>query len=235
MEGVILVLFLALTFVLIGILICGFYRVRGEILELEADAEKIDSCARAIIIKQAAGEMKISYIVEPKLIPREELKSQVSRDEVAEAEGVLIRPSEKLTFREKYEQLPKRAKSLLDEFTDYLVMKPDCEQHMQTNALLYRYKKGAIAKAIIRRDTVILRLNVPNPKFGRMVREEKLKSVTVDSAEVRLTGETELELAKQTADITLSYLQEEEKYKLEQRKTARREAARAKRNEEVSK
>lgn len=232
MDAVILVLCLALTFLLIGILITGFYRVKSETHALEAEAEKLDSCAREIVVKQTAGDVKFSYLTEPKVLPKEE---SVKPDIPPEAEdGILIRPSEKLSFSEKYEQLPKRIKSLLDAFTKYITDKSDCETVMQTNALLFRYKKGLIARASIRRDTVILQLNVLNPNVGRLVREEKLKSVKLNPAEVRLTGDTELEFAKQTADLTLNYLQSEEQYRLEKRREARREAARAKRNEEIT-
>lgn len=232
MDAVVLVLCLALTFLLIGILINGFYRVRTEIHALEAEVEKLESCASEIVVKQTAGDVKFSYLAEPKGLPREE--SVQPEMPVTMEDGVFIRPSERLSFPEKYEQLPRRIRDLLDAFTKYLTAKPDCEKVMQTNALLFRYKKGTVAKATIRRDTVILQLNVLNPNVGRLVREEKLKSVKLNPAEVRLTGETELEYAKQTADITLNYLQSEEQYRLEKRREARREAAHAKRNEEIT-
>lgn len=148
-----------------------------------------------------------------------------------EPDGVLIPRTEKLTFREKYERLPDADKRLLDEFTAYVTEKADCSKLLQTSALAFRYKKGQIAKAVIRRESVYLNFSILNPELGRMVREERTSGLKMKPVEIRLLDEEDLNIAKQTADLTVEYLAQEEEYRNEKRKEARREAARQRREE----
>lgn len=245
MEWLILILCLALTIVILGILLSGGYRVRENHRKLQADLKNSETAARTILVRQTAGVVRIEYLTEPKELERESIQEIIARETaVAEEEsanrqeseeergpqdGVLIQRSEKLSFKEKYERLPAERRALLDEFSGYITEKSDCEKLIQAGAMSLRYRKGLIVKALIRRDAVILHFNILNPELGRMVREEKLKGVKVQPAEVRLGDREDLALAKETADMTIKYLQTEEEYKLEKRKAARREAARLKR------
>lgn len=246
MEGVILVLCLLLTILLVGVLLSGIYRLCENYRKLQERMEEGNVFERTIIVKQAAGMMKISYYTEPKEQIRESIQEIIARESaLAEARrveassvqepfiiqnGILIQRSEKLTFQQKYKQLSEDNRKLLDDFTAYITGKADCDKLVQTNAMSFRYRKGLIAKSVIRRGIPILYFYIKNPELGRMVREEKLKSVKVQPVEVRLTGDEKLAFAKQTADITVGYLKSEEDYKLEKRKEARREAARLRRS-----
>lgn len=145
-------------------------------------------------------------------------------------EGTFLPRAEKLTFEEKMAQLKPEILLLLGAFRDYVAGQPDCEQLQQANAIAFRYKKAQIAKAVIRRESVILNFAIVNPDLGRMAKEEK-GGLKIKPVEIRLTDDDTLEVAKQTADLTIGYLKQEEAYKIEKRKEARREAARKKREE----
>lgn len=147
------------------------------------------------------------------------------------AEDGFVR-GEKLTFAQKYERLSPETRALLDAFDDYLSSQPDCSNTEQVGALLFRYKKSQIAKAFIRRDCVYLNFPILNPELGRMAREGRSAALKMKPVEIRLGSESELSVAEQTADLTLGYLKDEENYRSEKRKEARREAARQKREAE---
>lgn len=235
MDVLILILCLALTFVLMGILISGFSRVKKDFDELEAEAKELDSCAREILVNQAAGTVKFSYLVEPNPYRAESIQAKPKEEKKIEDGEILIHPSEKLSFQEKYAKLSKNTRKLLDDFSYFMTQKTNCFQIAQINAQIYRYKRSPVAKASIRKEMVFLELNVINPELGRMIREEKLKRIKLNPVQVQLKNIDDLEFAKQTVEITLNYLQNEEVYRLEKRREARREAARVKREKENSK
>lgn len=245
MELVVLVLCIAFAAVTIAALICGGLRLKKNSDELKAETAKETLPApNVVLVKQTAGDVRIAYLAEKstdELVKKETVKEETAVAEAAPAEereeetaqdGVLIPKAEKLTFEERYQRLPASNKKLLDAFVSYVEGKEDCEKRVQTSALLCRYKKSQIAKVVIRRDCAVLSFPIANPELGRLVREEKLKSVKMQPAQIKLATKDDLELAKQTADITLEYLQSEEEYKLEKRREARREAAKKKREED---
>lgn len=149
-----------------------------------------------------------------------------------EREGVFLARGEKLTYAEKVSRLSPKAQALLEAFCTYVEKKPACSRLQQAGAIALRYNKAQIAKALVRRDTVILNFAIVNPDLGRMAKEEK--GIKLRPVEIRLVDEEALEVAKQTADLTVDYLKAEEEYKLEKRKEARREAAKKKREVAVS-
>lgn len=65
MEGVILTLCLALSCVLIGILVSGALRLHESAEKLRKETEALENLPRTILIKQTAGDLKLSYSVEP--------------------------------------------------------------------------------------------------------------------------------------------------------------------------
>lgn len=258
LELVILIMCVALALVCLAALIVGCVHLKNTRAELTAEAEREKyPPARVIVVKQNAGDVRVAYLSEQRAevsVVKEEVAVAVAPAAVEEAveelptsavqpeepeeapaeqpEGVLIPVAEKLTFEERYARLPEEKRQLLDEFTAYINGLENCETLHQASALAFRYKKGQIAKAAIRRDNVVLTFPIANPELGRMLKEEKVKGVRMQPAEIRLDEEADLTLAKQTADISVSYLQQEETYKIEKRKEARREAARKKREEE---
>ena len=214
MDAIILVLCIALTVVLTVTLVCGSIRVIGNYRELQEELAKgEEEPEQVIVVKQKAGEVRVSYRVAPNGELAEEAAVAVAEpvtQPAAARDGVLIPLTEKLTFPQKLDRLSAENRSYLDEFVAYVTEKQDCDRLDLASGIMFRYKKGHIAKATIRREVVVLGFPIVNPELGRMVREEKLKGVIMQAAEIRLTNAEELALAKQTADITIHYLKEEE-------------------------
>lgn len=277
MEGVILTLCLSLTFVLLGVIVCGGMRLRENYLQYLSEFNDGKSAPRTILVKQNAGELKIVYSIEPqeKFFERDlareiaviraaqenqiflhdgedmkestqtfdQAKAPTQGDENLRAEApkeekesssdgeVLIHRGEKLNFSRRYELLSENERSLFDEFCRYVEAVPFCERKMQANCLVYRYKKETIVKVGIRRGIAVLEFHILNPDLGRMLREERLKGMKVQPAKINLTSESDLALAVKTADLTVTFLKNEEAYKRDRRKAARREAERKKRAE----
>ncbi len=183
-----------------------------------------------VYLRVAGGRAEVITLPEeePPQAPAQP-EDEDEEDEADEVDGVRIARSEKRTFAEKYELLPEDRRLLLDEFTAYITAKEDCSKQLKVSSLTFKFKKGQIAKAAIRRDSVELNFSIVNPEFGRMMRTGRTGALKVRPVQVRLNDRSDLEVAKQTADLTLSYLQGEEEYRSEKRKEARREAARRRR------
>lgn len=245
MDAVILVLCIALTLVTVVALISGGLKLKQSVKDFNAETLKETlPKPNILLVQQNEGKVRIAYLTEeaaeeaavaaapaaePSSPAPDEESDSASEEELQD--GVLIPKAERLTYEERYARLPEENRKLLDEFVAYIEGKEDCETCIRTSALLCRYKKSQVAKVSIRRDFAILSFPIANPELGRLVREEKIKSVKMQPATVKLADENDLALAKQTADIALDYLKGEEEYKLEKRKEARREAARRKREE----
>lgn len=234
MDTALIVLCVALTVVIAVALIGETVRLGNGYRSLKEDSQKRNrETPRIVVVRQKEGEVRLAYLVTPDDTYRGEVAATCEEQApaVREPESVVLPKAEKLTYEEKYEKLDETDRRLIDEFAAFVSALPDCSRSLQTSALAFKYKKGHIAKAVIRRDTVVLHFSIANPELDRLVREEKLKEVKVKPVEIRLGSEEDLALAKQTAEITVKYLREEENYRLEKRREARREAAKKKRAE----
>lgn len=168
-------------------------------------------------------------------LPADEPAAEPANEPAAETEepeetrdGVFLARGEKLTYAEKIARLSPETQALMEAFCSYVERQEGCSRLQQAGAVALRYNKAQIAKILVRRDTVILNFAIVNPDLGRMAKEEK-GSLKLRPVEIRLTDADALEVAKQTADLTIGYLKAEEEYKLEKRREARREAAKKKR------
>ena len=258
MDTMLIVLYSALALVFLIALVCEIVRLTNGYRSLKEDAERANrTLPRVVVVQQNQGEVRFAYLAtadthfadtysvraeetaaaaEPAAKQAVEFFAQSQKECVAETEETdaaddqtVFAKSERLTYEEKYEKLDEADKKLIDEFSAFVSGLSDCSSTVQTSALAFKYKKGHIAKAVIRRDTVVLHFAISNPELDRMMRSEKIKDVKVKPVEIRLIGEEDLDLAKQTAEITVKYLRDEEEYRLEKRKEARREAAARKR------
>ena len=83
--------------------------------------------------------------------------------------------------------------------------------------------------AAIKRGIVELSFMLVNSELNRLVRAEGIKEIKIKPVVIRLEDDTDLMLAKQTADITLEHLAEEQQYRKEKKKELRRQRNREKR------
>lgn len=234
-ETIMAILSLMLVVVVLALLIAETLRLVDRFGELKKYEQKQqeERNAKVILIKQPQGTVRLTYSTDQiENVPDEVAVTRgavatpepVAVQEEEAPEGVLIPKTEKLTFQQKYERLKRADKRLIDEFTAYVVGKTDCSKVLQTSALAYKYKKSLIAKATIRRETVVLNFLSVNTELNKKVRDDNVK---IKPIELRLIEREDLALAKQAVDHAVESMQEEERARLERRKEGRRKNSEA--------
>lgn len=201
--------------------------INGYRMVKERQARLNQETVHTLFIKQAEKVVRVDYFSENDGFSVTQEAEEPEKPEESEAEParslqIAFSPREKLSFAEQMDGLSEDRKALFDEFVDYVCSKDACGSQMQTGALVLKYKKSAIVKAMIRREEVVLHFIVANSELGRMMREEKLRNLKIKPVEMRLKNQNDLQIAMQTADITVNYLRQEEEYRLQKRKEMRR-------------
>ena len=81
---------------------------------------------------------------------------------------------------------------------------------------------------MIKRGVVILNFLLVNTDLNRFVREEGIKTIKINPVVIKLETDSDLVLAKQTADITIENIREEQQYRKERNRELRRQRYRQK-------
>ena len=130
--------------------------------------------------------------------------------------------NQKTTFVEKYAALDTQSRNRYDEIVAYILAHPDCRKSEASNAVTFKCKTDKIMRAVIKRGTVVLNFMLSNTDLNRFVREEGIKKIKIAPVVVRLESDIDLVLAKQTVDITLENIHEEQQYRKERKRELRR-------------
>ena len=130
--------------------------------------------------------------------------------------------NQKTTFVEKYAALDSETRNRYDEIVAYILAHPDCKKSEASNAVTFKCKTDKIMRAVIKRGTVVLNFMLVNTDLNRFVREEGIKKIKISPVIVRLESDIDLVLAKQTVDITLENIHEEQQYRKERKRELRR-------------
>ncbi len=130
--------------------------------------------------------------------------------------------NQKTTFVEKYAALDAQSRNRYDEIVAYILAHPDCRKSEASNAVTFKCKTDKIMRAVIKRGTVVLNFMLSNTDLNRFVREEGIKKIKIAPVVVRLESDIDLVLAKQTIDITLENIHEEQQYRKERKRELRR-------------
>ena len=130
--------------------------------------------------------------------------------------------NQKTTFVEKYAALDAQSRNRYDEIVAYILAHPDCRKSEASNAVTFKCKTDKIMRAVIKRGTVVLNFMLSNTDLNRFVREEGIKKIKIAPVVVRLESDIDLVLAKQTVDITLENIHEEQQYCKERKRELRR-------------
>ena len=130
--------------------------------------------------------------------------------------------NQKTTFVEKYAALDPESRNRYDEVVAYILAHPDCKKSEASNAVTFKCKTDKIMRAVIKRGTVVLNFMLVNTDLNRFVREEGIKKIKIAPVVVRLESDIDLVLAKQTVDITLDNIHEEQQYRKERKRELRR-------------
>ena len=140
--------------------------------------------------------------------------------------------NQKTTFVEKYAALDPETRNRYDQLVAYILARPDCRKSEAANAVTFKCKTDKIMRAVIKRGTVVLNFMLVNTDLNRFVREEGIKKIKIAPVVVRLESDIDLVLAKQTVDITLENILEEQQYRKERKRELRRQSRQQKQQAE---
>ncbi len=135
---------------------------------------------------------------------------------------------EKETFIDKYAALSAEARTRYDSIVAYILANPDCKKVEASNAVTFKCKTDKIVRVMIKRGVVILNFLLANTDLNRFVREEGIKAIKINPVVIKLETDSDLVLAKQTADITIENIREEQQYRKERNRELRRQRYRQK-------
>lgn len=135
---------------------------------------------------------------------------------------------EKVTFIDKYAALSSEARTRYDSIVAYILANPDCKKVEASNAVTFKCKTDKIVRVMIKRGVVILNFLLANTDLNRFVREEGIKTIKINPVVIKLETDSDLVLAKQTADITIENIREEQQYRKERNRELRRQRYRQK-------
>ena len=135
---------------------------------------------------------------------------------------------EKVTFIDKYAALSSEARMRYDSIVAYILANPDCKKVEASNAVTFKCKTDKIVRVMIKRGVVILNFLLANTDLNRFVREEGIKTIKINPVVIKLETDSDLVLAKQTADITIENIREEQQYRKERNRELRRQCYRQK-------
>ena len=135
---------------------------------------------------------------------------------------------EKETFIDKYAALTAEARTRYDSIVAYILANPDCKKVEASNAVTFKCKTDKIVRVMIKRGVVVLNFLLANTDLNRFVREEGIKAIKINPVVIKLETDSDLVLAKQTADITIENIREEQQYRKERNRELRRHRYRQK-------
>ena len=128
----------------------------------------------------------------------------------------------------KYAELSSEARTRYDSIVAYILANPDCKKVEASNAVTFKCKTDKIVRVMIKRGVVILNFLLANTDLNRFVREEGIKTIKINPVVIKLETDSDLVLAKQTADITIENIREEQQYRKERNRELRRQRYRQK-------
>ena len=135
---------------------------------------------------------------------------------------------EKETFIDKYAALTAEARTRYDSIVAYILANPECKKVEASNAVTFKCKTDKIVRVMIKRGVVVLNFLLANTDLNRFVREEGIKAIKINPVVIKLETDSDLVLAKQTADITIENIREEQQYRKERNRELRRQRYRQK-------
>lgn len=211
----------------------------GEELYLKVTDGTVEICEEAPVSAGAAAEAGAEEEAAPAVEPmaeetaaaeaaseaEERLEELVSKYGEITDDSVVFQASQKnqrKTFIEKYAELTAEARARYDEVAAYVLGQPNCKKVEASDAVTYKCKSDKVMRAVIKRDVVVLNFMLANTELHRFVKEEGIKKIKISPVTVRLESDFDVVLAKQTADITLESIYEEQRYRRDRRNELRR-------------
>ena len=131
--------------------------------------------------------------------------------------------AEKKSFIEKYAALDPEMRNRYDEIVAYILGHENCKKIEAAQAVTFKCGTDKIMRAVIKRGVVVLNFMLANTDLNRFVREEGIKKIKINPVIIRLDSDIDVVLAKQTADITIENLREDQDYRKQRRKEMHRQ------------
>ena len=192
-----------------------YLRVSGGVLEvIESPAPQPEPAPVAAPAPEPEPEPVVEEVAVAEAAPGIELNE----------DSVVFQASQRLSFIEKYAQLTPEDRARFDELAAYVLAKPGCKRLESNDAITFKCKSDKVMRATIRRDTVTVSFMLANTELDRFLRQEGIKKVKIAPVAIRLESDDDLKLAKQTADLTMEHILEEQQYRKERRNELRRQS-----------
>lgn len=192
-----------------------YLRVSGGVLEvIESPAPQPEPAPVAAPAPESEPEPVVEEVAVAEAAPGIELNE----------DSVVFQASQRLSFIEKYAQLTPEDRARFDELAAYVLAKPGCKRLESNDAITFKCKSDKVMRATIRRDTVTVSFMLANTELDRFLRQEGIKKVKIAPVAIRLESDDDLKLAKQTADLTMEHILEEQQYRKERRNELRRQS-----------
>lgn len=241
---------LAVLLILSIVLMITFNRKKKSLLEeIEAKKQQVNtivaegdlflkiSDGKVEIVDAPAATVAMPVQQEEEPAPAEELSENTELVAIDE-DSVVFQATgkESKTFADKYETLTEEARKMYDELAQYILATPKSKVSRSSSAETFKVGTDKVLRAVIRREVVVLNFMLANSSLNRFVKEEGIKNIKINPVVIRLETAEDLALAKQTVDLTVENIKQEQQYRKLRKKElrqAKKEAAQAEQNEQA--
>lgn len=166
----------------------------------------------------------VQPIVQPMVEEQGALEELVNKYGEITEDSVMFQATgkESKTFADKYNNLPEGVRDMYTELSRYILAHEKSKVARSSTAETFKLGTDKIVRVFIRRDVLVLNFMLFNSDLNRFVKEEGIKSIKINPVVLRLETEEDLALAKQTVDITVENIKEEQKYRKLRKKEQRK-------------
>lgn len=132
-----------------------------------------------------------------------------------------ITPPDVGSFADKFSALADDERRRYNDFTAYVLAKPNVTMTQNKNNVTFKYRTDRIFSIVIRRSVPVVLFKLVNTELRRFIKDEDVKNIKVRTVDIRLASDGELSAAKQTADIAAENSEADYVYRKERRKELR--------------
>lgn len=226
---------LAVLLILSIVLMVTFNRKKKSLLEeIEAKKQQVNTIVAEgdLFLKISDGKVEIvDAPVATVAMPVQQEEEPAPAEEPSEntelvaidEDSVVFQATgkESKTFADKYETLTEEARKMYDELAQYILATPKSKVSRSSSAETFKVGTDKVLRAVIRREVVVLNFMLANSSLNRFVKEEGIKNIKINPVVIRLETAEDLSLAKQTVDLTVENIKQEQLYRKLRKKELR--------------
>lgn len=175
-------------------------------------------------VAETAAEPQQQPVVEQMPADQETIDDFVNKYGEITEDSVMFQATgkESKTFADKYDNLPEGTRNMYSQLSMYILAHDKAKVSRSSTAETFKIATDKVMRASIRRGVVVLNFMLFNSDLNRFVKEEGIKNIKINPVVVRLETSADLELAKQTVDITVAQIKEEQAYRKQRKKELRK-------------